>query len=296
MVKRQRRLENIHVSTSRSAAGDTSSDPRFRGNAAPPCVVRVRTLARFRTSTREVSKQRARRSIATCTACPPAAQHRSRDGRRRRRARGFPLLARPDRAARRSAAAHRCRHPTAGGCRLTASSLDCSYALGSPARVIRQFTHVRVRSRCAFLTFTRDLASWWPVLPYSAGQSRVQRVQLDPHVGGHIREIWHDGRQVSWGEVIVWEPPTRVLLGWAPDSTSTEVEFVFSSLNATLTRVAVVHRVPEPVLRRAVDRSMPGGFRASAASWSRILACFAVAAEFLAEQGGSSRPHSPPRS
>jgi len=127
------------------------------------------------------------------------------------------------------------------------------------------------------------MGTWWPVNPFSAGKDRVRDVTVERHVGGRVYETWDDGRQVSWGELLAWEPPERFVMTWNFTSVATEVELTFAELGPALTRVAVEHRgwerLTEEQLRE--DCALPGGYSSGAyvTGWTEILGRFASAME-----------------
>ena len=92
-----------------------------------------------------------------------------------------------------------------------------------------------------------------------------------------------DGSECEWGKVLVWEPPTRVVLGWQLDpdfkfdpNVVTEVEVRFIAEGEGGTRVELEHRNLERFgehaakVREAFES--PGG-------WSGLLESFAKLAE-----------------
>ena len=92
--------------------------------------------------------------------------------------------------------------------------------------------------------FTKEFGSWWPVERHSIGESKVAEVRFESGVGGRILERWADGTEYSWGEVLVWEPPSRVVFTWHPTENPvamTEVEVTFESETGG-TRVTLEHR------------------------------------------------------
>lgn len=148
---------------------------------------------------------------------------------------------------------------------------------------IRQATLVRTDVERAFAAFVRTIGAWWPLRPYSSGKGRVRTVTIEERVGGRTFETWEDGTTVAWGTIVAWEPPSRFVLAWAMTPAPTEVEFRFTSLGPSLTRVAVEHRGWEALSDRQVAESCPlpyeggpEGLGAFASGWARILACFAA--------------------
>ena len=165
---------------------------------------------------------------------------------------------------------------------------------GSPATVtalrrppVRQSTVVRSDVRHTFDTFVRTIGVWWPVTPFSAGQDQVRDVTFERRAGGRVYETWADGTQVDWGTLRAWEPPERFAMSWNMTSVATEVELQFTALGPALTRVAVEHRGWEALTEEqlAKDCALPGGYEGGSfeRGWTRILSCFAAAAEAAPE-------------
>jgi uncharacterized protein YndB with AHSA1/START domain len=149
-----------------------------------------------------------------------------------------------------------------------------------PAPVRRTLT-VRAPQARAFEVFTAGFGRWWPV-GHSIGKSPQKAAILEPRVGGRWYEIGEDGSECQWGEVLVFEPPSRLVLAWQinaewrfdPDLV-TEVEVRFAAEGPNATRVELEHRHLER-LGEAAERARaafdsPGG-------WGGILERFAQAA------------------
>src|SRR5688572_16435337 len=97
---------------------------------------------------------------------------------------------------------------------------------------IRRSISVSWDKETAFKRFTAEFASWWPSRTHSIGGERLQRIVFEQRVGGQIYEEHQDGRRFLWGQVIEWEPPTRVKFTWHPSrdsSTAQEVEIEFAA-------------------------------------------------------------------
>lgn len=101
-----------------------------------------------------------------------------------------------------------------------------------------------------FRAFTHDMAQWWPLRTHSVaadtfeGKVRAETVVFEGRMGGRIYERMEDGREVDWGQVLVWEPPHRVVFSWKPNldpGPATEVEVRFVA-EASGTRVDLQHR------------------------------------------------------
>ena len=149
-----------------------------------------------------------------------------------------------------------------------------------PAPVRKQFTVAATPER-AFEVFTAGFARWWPGASHHIGQAPYKTAVLEPRVGGRWYEIGEDGSQCEWGDVLAWEPPSRLLLAWrigadwqyhADLETEVEVTFVAEKDG---TRVTLEHRRLERMgeaaesLRVQID---------SEGGWTGILALYAAEA------------------
>ena len=102
-----------------------------------------------------------------------------------------------------------------------------------------------------------------------------------------------DGSECQWGDVLAWEPPSRILLAWRigvdwrfnPDLL-TEVEVRCISVCAGTTRVELEHRLLENM--GAAAEAARSTFE-SEGGWSMILAGYAreLGAEWRALSSGA---------
>jgi uncharacterized protein YndB with AHSA1/START domain len=95
----------------------------------------------------------------------------------------------------------------------------------------------------AFRIFTEDLAEWWPYVTHSVEQENVDTVIFECRPGGRFYERAKDGTEHTWGTVLKWDPPRRVVYSWHPgrgEETAQEVEITFAGV-ADGTRVELVH-------------------------------------------------------
>lgn len=96
----------------------------------------------------------------------------------------------------------------------------------------------------AFTIWTRDIGRWWPQDHTTTGEPDLT-VRLEPRVGGRIFERTVDGREVDWGQILVWEPPARFVYSWhlrrsREDATEVEIRFVATAPEET--RIEIEHR------------------------------------------------------
>src|SRR5215469_16137459 len=75
-------------------------------------------------------------------------------------------------------------------------------------RAVRLAFELRIEASVEriFQVMTQETHRWYP---HSYGGDRMRRVVLDPRVGGQHYEDWGDGRGHLYGEVTVYDPPTR---------------------------------------------------------------------------------------
>jgi hypothetical protein len=148
---------------------------------------------------------------------------------------------------------------------------------------VRQTITVRSSQEHTFTVFVREIASWWPVQPFSMGTDRIRNVTFERELGGRVFETWHDGTIREWGQVLQWQPHERFTISWNITGTPTEVELCFSVETEKLTRVDLEHRGWEKLTEAQLSEAcaLPGGYLGGSfrAGWARILDCFTTFAE-----------------
>jgi uncharacterized protein YndB with AHSA1/START domain len=118
--------------------------------------------------------------------------------------------------------------------------------------------------------------------PTRSARKRSRRLCSKGREGGRWYERDTDGSECEWGKVLVWEPPSQLVLAWqitgewaydADFRTEVEVTFVPDGPNRTL--VEVEHRGLEAYGDQASDMrdqfNSPGG-------WPSLLEAFAATA------------------
>ena len=148
---------------------------------------------------------------------------------------------------------------------------------------IRAGTFVRTDPQRAFELFTDRMDTWWPLEAFSRAASdfegqdvKVERVEFQGRVGGQVLEHISNGQVLPWGEVLVWEPPSRFVLAWQPNSSShppTELEVRFAPQGEG-TLVELEHRGWEGLGEIAEEARASYG-----TGWIRTLARFQEAAD-----------------
>lgn len=149
---------------------------------------------------------------------------------------------------------------------------------------VRKSVTVNASVERAFRVFTEDFDSWWPRSHHIA-KSPMKRAIVEGKAGGRCYTLQEDGNDCDWGQVLVWEPPRRVVLAWQvtaewgyqPDlAQSSEVEIRFTPTLDGGTRVDLEHRRLErhgagaPAIRTAVD---------SEGGWGSLLHLYTVRVE-----------------
>jgi len=136
----------------------------------------------------------------------------------------------------------------------------------------------------AFDVFTRGFDTWWP-RGHHIGSSPMKRAIIEGKTGGRCYSEQVDGTDCPWGSVLVWEPPTRVVIAWQitpqwqhePDvSKSSEVEITFTAEEGGTTRVQLEHRHFDRHGQGAA--AMKAGVDSSA-GWGSLLELYARKAE-----------------
>jgi len=147
---------------------------------------------------------------------------------------------------------------------------------------VRKFRIVEAPQSLAWRVFTERMSTWWPLAHYKIGKVAAVEAVIEPRVGGRWFERGEDGSTCDWGEVLIWEPPSRLVLAW--DITAdwqydpklkTEVEVRFIADGEARTRVELEHRhldrfgARRDEMRRIFDTE---------GDWGRLLESFGAAA------------------
>lgn len=111
---------------------------------------------------------------------------------------------------------------------------------------VRKSITVACSVETAFEVWTSRMGTWWPLSAgHSVAPDDAETVVVEGRVGGRIFERTRQGVEHDWGEVLVWEPPTRLVHSWHPGyerARATEVEVRFSDLGGGRTAVELEHR------------------------------------------------------
>lgn len=152
------------------------------------------------------------------------------------------------------------------------------HALIAPAPIRKSFTVAAPPER-AFAVFVA-MGGWWQ-RSHSIAPSGQATVTVEPFAGGRWYETGTGGEECTWGEVLAYEPPRRLMLTWGLSATwtydpdlKTEIEVRFTP-EGTGTRVDFEHRKLDAFGARAAEMAVvldsPGG-------WTGLMAAYAAAA------------------
>jgi uncharacterized protein YndB with AHSA1/START domain len=149
---------------------------------------------------------------------------------------------------------------------------------------VRKSITVQASQEHAFKVWTERFNDWWPD-SHHIGEAEMEKAVFEWREDGRVYELGVDGSECDWGRVLVYEPPSRIVVTWQidaafkyeqdPDKASEyEVRFIAQDENTTL--VEFEHRNLE---RHGADQAkklyetfnMPGG-------WTGLLERFAAAA------------------
>ena len=144
---------------------------------------------------------------------------------------------------------------------------------------VRKVLTVPATPQRAFEVFTAGFDRWWP-RSHTIGKSALKEAILEPRAGGRWYGVDDDGSETEWGDVLVWEPPGRLVLAWRIGADwqyhanlLTEVEVTFTAQGGGQTRAWTSNTgcwrtwaMPAASMREAIDG--PGG-------WTSILQNYA---------------------
>src|SRR5882724_8769162 len=146
---------------------------------------------------------------------------------------------------------------------------------------VRKEIVVETSQARAFRVFTEEHGAWWPLATHHIGEKAAETAVIEPRAGGRWFERAADGTICLWGQVQVWEPPSRLVLLWQISSAwkyeedfSTEIEVRFVTLGPAATRIEFEHRQLERFGEKAAAQreSMDGG-------WGKILDLYVARAK-----------------
>ena len=130
----------------------------------------------------------------------------------------------------------------------------------SPPASVRLSISVAVDPQTAFEVFTEDIDAWYQRGPHNfANPERTVAIRFEPGVGGRLIEVddASTGDGLSVGEIVVWEPGTRLMF---VDARKTEIDVRFEPDGDASTRVTLEHRGLERLLPDdAVQHAKFGG-------------------------------------
>lgn len=102
----------------------------------------------------------------------------------------------------------------------------------------------------AFRTFVDEIGVWWP-REYTWSRDVLERMVIEPHVGGHCYEVGPHEFRCDWGRVTAIDPPRRIVFTWqispsrAPEPNpahASQVEVRFAETDDGSTKVTLEHR------------------------------------------------------
>jgi uncharacterized protein YndB with AHSA1/START domain len=144
---------------------------------------------------------------------------------------------------------------------------------------VRKVMSAEAPPQIAWRVFTAEMGTWWPLAVYKIGAAKAVDAVIEPRVGGRWYERGEDGSTCDWGRVLVWEPPSRLVLtwdisaDWQPDPTlNTEIEVRFIAEGDNRTRVELEHRRLD---RYGARRDQMRAIFETEGDWGRLLAMFA---------------------
>ena len=146
---------------------------------------------------------------------------------------------------------------------------------------VRHSVTVPISAERAFTLFTDGFNTWW--IGHHIGEADLAEAVIEPRADGRWYERGVDGTECDWGKVLVYEPPSRLVMTWQlnseftydPDlSHASEVELRFTEANGETT-VEFEHRHLERLGAGAEDLAKS---IAAEGGWPGILDLYVKAA------------------
>jgi uncharacterized protein YndB with AHSA1/START domain len=111
---------------------------------------------------------------------------------------------------------------------------------------VRREITVNANPERAFEVFTARFDAWWP-RSHHIGAAEMAEAVIEPRAGGRWYERGVDGSETYWGDVLVYEPPSRLTLTWhingewQCEDAASEIDVTFTPTDGG-TQVELVHR------------------------------------------------------
>lgn len=135
---------------------------------------------------------------------------------------------------------------------------------------VRKTIRVKAPIAHAFEVFTSGLTCWWPH-DHGIGKKPIQKVLMEPRLGGRWLEISEDGTETCVATITRWEPPHHLVMlwqinaQWKPDaSMKSEVDVRFTAEGPDTTLLELLHHKFETMgaeagasMRKDVDGGWP---------------------------------------
>jgi uncharacterized protein YndB with AHSA1/START domain len=157
-----------------------------------------------------------------------------------------------------------------------------STAANDDPNSVRKVSMVAAPPVVAWRVFTERMGTWWPLTVYKIGKVNAVDAVIEPRVGGRWYERGDDGSTCDWGRVLVWDPPSRLVLSWDVSADwqydpelKTEIEIRFIAVGEDGTRVELEHRKLD---RYGARRDEMRRIFDTEGDWGRLLAMFAARA------------------
>jgi len=144
------------------------------------------------------------------------------------------------------------------------------------SNVISKSIIVRRSVDTAFRIWTENISLWWPRGHSISGQPDAE-IFIEGRIGGRFYERTPDGVEYVWGQVMVWNPPHRLVYNWYRGSSveqPTQVDIRFQAHEPGVTRVEVQHYGPDLIGELWWERS--AGYQAA---WEEVLPCYVAVAD-----------------
>jgi uncharacterized protein YndB with AHSA1/START domain len=134
----------------------------------------------------------------------------------------------------------------------------------------------------AFEVFVDEFDRWWP-RDATWGKDKLDRISIEPKMGGGCTERLKDGTESVWGKVLAFDRPNHIVIAWQisperkpeeSEATASRVDVRFTPGAAGGTTVLLVHR---DFFRHQGDWEKYRNEMASKKGWPYLMGCFAKA-------------------